>query len=221
MEISISKYNSFYDNCFPGVPAVIRFYIPDNAVHINQILLQGHAASFRAYSMATGGGGASSETTSEGGGDSVTSEWGGDSAPTSDYDGGQTSGPSSASTTDNTSITAGSVQTEDDATNIGKHNHGIPPGTGLITGVSLSGDAENGYSLNYSSVGWVPSGAHNHGSHRHSMNHTHSVPSHRHTVQIPAHKHTVGIKPHSHWLTLPSHSHGIQYACTRGRPRGR
>ena len=65
-------------------------------------------------------------------------------------------------------------------------------------------------------TGFVPSGAHIHGGHVHSVNTAFSmtVPAHTHTVNtshshsIPAHSHTVNTS-HSH--KIPAHSHTLDF----------
>jgi len=80
--------HDFADNCDPDNPAVIRFYIPEETVRINKVLLSYETGQFRAYSKATKAGGASLETT-EGGGDHRhrVFELEGDSANYTDYTG--------------------------------------------------------------------------------------------------------------------------------------
>ena len=60
--------DSFYDNCSPQYPAQMRFFVPENAVHINQVVLDARAVAFRGYTQAVQGGGAYNETTLGGGG---------------------------------------------------------------------------------------------------------------------------------------------------------
>lgn len=81
---------NFRDNASSDEPAEMRFYIPANVVHINQIILQGRLAAFRGYSKATKSGGQTSSTTADGGGTSVTSAAGGASTYTSTDGGGNT-----------------------------------------------------------------------------------------------------------------------------------
>lgn len=51
--------HDFADNCDPEHPAVLRFYVPEEAVRVNKVLLTYRAEAFRAYSRAAkdGGGG--------------------------------------------------------------------------------------------------------------------------------------------------------------------
>lgn len=178
---NLDSYN-FVDNCDPDYPAVIRFYIPEETVRINKMLLSYQAEAFRAYSRAIEGGGAHVSTTSSGGGSSTTTSSGG--------------GQVISTTTATKKITVESKHTREVimpgfgqlyTTYEGSHNHGIPPGTRLVT--------EDG-----GSVGWVPVG-----------NHDHLLTLHAHDIDIPGHDHEVGINlpDHSHGISIPSHTHGI------------
>ena len=53
-------------------------------------------------------------------------------------------------------------------------------------------------------VDWVPSGAHPH------PEHTHTVPDHTHGFSVPSHTHNVSIPAHSHNVTIPAHEHDIK-----------
>lgn len=185
--------HDFTDNCDPSNPATIRFYIPGETIRINKMSLNYQSSSFRAFSKAIEGGGGVSTTTESGGGSSQTSSSGGSLSTTTE------SGGATITTSDNTQISSGSVQTADDETNIGKHNHGITPGTLLAT-------SGGGY------VTWTPSGAHNHGSHSHNI----TLSSHRHNIYIPSHQHSVQIPSHSHNITIPNHTHNIEYGIFNG-----
>src|SRR5690606_18760191 len=48
---------NFADNCDPDHPAVLRFYVPEEAVRVNKVLLTYRAEAFRAYSRAAKDGG--------------------------------------------------------------------------------------------------------------------------------------------------------------------
>jgi len=77
------------------------------------------------------------------------------------------------------------------------HNHGIYSGRWLLT--------SNGSLTPSGSVSWVPSGAHEHAAHSHTV----QIQSHTHTVNIPNHDHSVSIGAHSHSVTIPAHSHTV------------
>lgn len=49
--------HDFADNCDPDHPAVLRFYVPEEAVRVNKVLLTYRVEAFRAYSRAARDGG--------------------------------------------------------------------------------------------------------------------------------------------------------------------
>lgn len=77
---NVNVYN-LAENCDPTHPAILRFWVPDEAVRINKVLLTYESEPFRGYNTGAAAGGATS----------VTSASGGSSSPTS--------GPSSSQTT--------------------------------------------------------------------------------------------------------------------------
>ncbi|XID91030.1 phage tail spike protein [Paenibacillaceae bacterium WGS1546] len=202
---------SFADNCDPTHPAVIKFWVPEEAARINKVRLTYDVEAFRAYSRsieaapATSSGPSSATTT---GASSITTT--GASSIT-------TTGPSSATTTtqvgvnNNTSTGVGWIEYETSFTNsntmetVPDHNHGIFPGTQLRT-------ADGGV------VTWSASGGHQHrvgyhkheftsDLHSHGMDHTHNMP---HTHDMP-HTHNM---PHTH--TIPAHTHEIEHGIFEG-----
>ena len=266
--------DSFVDNADPSNPAEVTFRIPDNVVHVNEILFSCKLAPFRAYSKAIQGGGASTPTSEAGGASTPTSEAGGASAPTSSSGGGGTptsnsggnysdtsAGGGGGQTTalsggggQTTALSGGAVEqtvgvfkvypTEDNIDKV--HNHGIPGGTWLLTGLSITKNA-SGAVIDVSPItapySWAPSGDHIHNiyidPHQHFVNidpHTHWVglPSHTHPFSIPGHTHSVYIKPHTHTvsisshthliyvpshkhqISIPNHTHGIEYGIYKG-----
>ena len=244
--------HDFADNCDPDHPAIMRFWVPEETVRINKVRLSYRAEAFRSYERAieaapaTTSGPSSTSTTAAGGGTtettgpsstSTTAAGGGVSTTTAAGGGAiETTGPSSKTTTEqtstyNTTYYGGLYPQQNYDPNyttstVGDHNHGIPPGTQLMT---VGGGA----------VTWAPSGAHNHmlgyhyhefwgEPHVHGMDHTHNVtvPLHTHTVSIPDHTHgmdhthTVSIPDHTHGMdhthTIPAHTHDIEYGIFEG-----
>lgn len=189
---NLDSYN-FVDNCDPDYPAVIRFYIPEETVRINKILLSYQAEAFRAYSRAIEGGGKYADTTKSGGGTSTTSASGGGISTTTESGGG------TAPTTHVQRLLPGISQ--DYTVGGGSHNHGIPSGTRLLT--------EGG-----GSVGWVPIGDHIHDLYNHG--HIVDIPSHRHNINIPSHTHGISIPSHTHGISIPDHIHELQYGIFQG-----
>lgn len=72
---TIIDTQDFADNCDPQHPAKLRFWVADEAIRINKVLLSFRSEPFRAYSQAVEGGGAyiGSVTSEAGGADIVTS----------------------------------------------------------------------------------------------------------------------------------------------------
>lgn len=232
-----TNHNShdFADNCDPQHPAILKFFIPDETVRINKVMLSYQSEPFRAYSKAIEGGGGIATSTAAGGESTQTSSNGGGSTQTSSEGGGiskstaaggrttQTSGPSSTQT----SAPAGYANLETHAGGdvwignstphpgnkvmepSGVHDHGITPGTKLM-----------GFDGN--PITWSYGGHHYHDlrqhthfystiDHVHNMDHTHqvSIPDHTHDFSVPNHSHTVKIPDHTHTVHLPSHKHEI------------
>src|SRR5690606_18663035 len=80
----------FNDNADSTHPAIIRFYLPEDVVHINQMLLSWQTSKFRAHSRAIKGGGAVVTSTSSGGGSTATSSSGGGVSKSTASGGGST-----------------------------------------------------------------------------------------------------------------------------------
>lgn len=160
---------TFADNADQQNPAIMKVYIPPEAVRINKCILNFGLEPFRAYSKSvsatqqttstTSSGGGTSTTTSSGGGKSATTSSGGGSYPTSGADNYYSSS--------------------------GGHNHGIDRGVRLL----IEG---GGY------VTWVPSGNHNHNIKIQDHRHDFYIDDHDHGIQIPAHQHEITIPGHSH-----------------------
>lgn len=79
---NLDTYN-FSDNCDSSYPAVIKFYIPEDTVRINKMILSYEVEPFRAYSKAIEGGGATETTTAAGGAVVTTTGSGGGDIVTS------------------------------------------------------------------------------------------------------------------------------------------
>lgn len=225
---------SFADNAASGSPAEMRFYIPPNVIHINQIILQGRFAAFRGYSKATKGGGQTSSTTAAGGSSTPTTAGGGATTLTSESGGSSTvtsaSGGSStvtsaaggSSTVTSAAGGSGSVTSANGgaATPTSSSGGGFNDATGegaVGMDSSYTGTAapnSHSHSYNRPSYGYNQYGYGGYGWHTHSFtigNHSHtvSVPAHSHSVSIPSHSHSVSIPSHSHSVSIPSHSHSV------------
>ncbi|SPY16902.1 phage minor structural protein, N-terminal region [Paenibacillus polymyxa] len=187
----------FADNCDPDHPAILKFYVPDDTVRINKVMLSFQTEAFRAYSKAIEGGGGVSTTTAAGGASVPSTSTTAVQTPTTTT---LAATVESASTSKEWSQFATFVP---DAVNVGgEHNHGIPDGTNLVTSTG-----EN--------VTFSASGRHSHAitsEHKHSV----TIPGHSHRVTIPGHNHTVEIPEHSHDINLPDHTHEIEYGIYEG-----
>ena len=165
---------NFADNADPTHPATLLVWVPDSAVRINKMVLSVNFEAFRGYSNAVSSTTINLTTTNSGG--------------------GSTSGASSSSssTSSAVSLLPQNMLPSDDSAANAVHNHGIPEHTRLA--VVDTNNNITGYKT------WVPSGAHTHGEHSHTVNfaHTHSLPA------------------HSHGITMPSHTHYMEYGIYEG-----
>jgi len=190
--------HDYEDNADPQNPAVIRFYIPDEVVRLNKLLLTFETSEFRAYSKATKGGGAIVTSTKSGGGAVVTSASGGGGVVTSASGGGGvvtsadggaaviTSADGGGTTQTTTDKIFGMLQVETSTSTggtIDTHRHTV----------TFTDQFDHSHQIN------LP-------DHRHSIN----LPNHRHNVTIPNHTHNVNIPEHTHNVTLPDHTHQIE-----------
>ena len=220
--------DSFVDNADVANPAEIVFTIPNNVVHVNEIMFSCQLKNFRAYSKAIAGGGSGitttenggsfNPTTSSGGSFTPTSSSGGSSSPTTTSGGGQSPTSSNGGRISATSSSGGSIYTTVDVYNVmpndsGRtHNHGLSSGTKFVTGLNVSKNTEGAVtsvSAKYADSSWRPSGDHTHlvnvGSHTHTV----SADEHSHSVSIDNHSHYVNIGSHTHTVPIPSHTHSV------------
>ena len=182
--------HDYNDNADPDNPAEITFYLPDELVKINKLLLSFKTDKFRAYERAIDGGGAAVSTTSSGGGSTQTSSSGGGVAK-STASGGGTAQTSSAG---------------------GDHRHKIFDDQGQAGSVSSPRREYTPYGggisvfIESSAAGDLYT-AGSSGNHSHSV----SIPNHTHDFDVPNHAHSVSIPNHTHDITLPNHTHAIQF----------
>jgi phage minor structural protein len=205
--------HDYSDNCDQNNPAVIRFYLPDDLVNVNSMILSYEVEEFRAYSRATKGGGAIVESTSSGGGVVKSTSSGGGSTQTSSSGGGSTQTSSSGGgSTESSSSGGGWTGT----TNLQEEVDGIAETSWPRTYGSYADSIDDPIPTQHHHK----IKPHQHDvavpNHSHSVNipsHTHSVtiPSHTHTVTIPNHSHDIDIPDHSHSITLPNHTHDIEH----------
>jgi hypothetical protein len=243
---------SFADNADKDNPALLKLYVPESMVRVNSCVLNFEFEPFRAYEKGVASAAQQTQTTSSTNSTHQSSSTESTQTQSTSTEASKIESTSTESTKYTSTSNGGGVRTTCssvtlearniiDASNGGygsaNHNHGVAQGTPLITGVSLTGSKDKGYSLNVSSVGWAPSGAHEHVAHSHMVNvpshnhdvtrpshcHSVSIPSHRHTVTISGHNHSVEIPGHNHSVTVPAHGHAVEYGIfkTGGANTGR
>jgi phage minor structural protein len=203
-------------NCSSESGATMDFFLPEEMRIVNKVLVKIRVKKFRAYSKATSTSAskvATSDTTES---EDKTSSSGGKTTATTSSGGGtytSTSQKASQSVTSTAVVlSAENIMPSNAAMyDAAKHNHGIPEDTKLAI---YGGKDENGNVIADGYTTWIPSGAHSHGEHSHTISipaHSHSVDidDHSHSVTIPNHTHTFTIPGHSHKVTIPSHDHTI------------
>lgn len=194
---------TFADNADTRHPAVLKFELPENIVHINRINLNGNTAPFRGYSLATGGGGGSTTTTAGGGAFSQTSTSGGSGDSTTSV------APASTQTSTAVPLQAQYINAVGvDGPDNSKHDHGIPQ---YVEGVQVWIPLVDASGNSLGRSGWVKSGAHTHGEHSHNVN----IPSHSHSFSW-THSHQITVNDHTHDITIPDHTHDISYGIYEG-----
>ena len=195
--------HDYNDNCDPENPAVIKFFLPEDLVNINSLILTYETEEFRSYGKATKGGGATVQSTG-GGGAIVASTGAGGGTVQSTGGGGASVGTSSAGggVSKSTESGGGSSQTSS-------------------AGGGISTTSEHKTFLELSIMSGVPEnsiGSENWGNHLHEIkipgdyfSHSHAInlPNHAHSVLIPSHSHSFQIQNHVHQITLNDHTHQI------------
>jgi len=172
----------------------LDFYIPPDMIHVNRLYCKIRMESFRAYSKATESGGQIS-TTPAGGGTTSSAALSGTTA--SGGGGSATVNGGGIRTSSAITLPSQNIQNDDlGGTNAKNHNHGL----------FKMGDENNMYLAIVNAAntivghtGYVPSGAHIHGAHDHTIDTSFQV-------QIPAHTHGLSLS-HSH--DNPSHTHQL------------
>jgi phage minor structural protein len=186
----------YNDNADDNHPAIIRFYVPQEAVKINKLDLTFETTEFRTYGGTTEAGGQVSKTTAGGGGQTTSSG------------GGQTTSAGGGQTT-----SAGGGQTSSEN---GEHFHRL-----FVGGVDASAtfpkrryfaylkDSDVATSVNFEAdTGGDIYTYEAEGSHTHTTeDHTHSVSDHTHSVS----DHTHQVSDHTHIFEIDPHSHPIKH----------
>lgn len=202
--------------------AKLNFYIPAEMRIVNAVKVKIQLDRFRSYSKATGGGGATTATSSSGGGSTSTSSAGGASTATSSSGGGGSVTSASGGSTSVTSESSSKTTSDSGGPHINQNT-----GSSSIAATTYSTGTNKSHSHTYVSMDYESGhyGWHKHlfnydTSHKHNMAHTHdvkigshthsiSIGSHSHSVSIGAHTHSVTIKAHTHSVSIPDHTHDI------------
>lgn len=213
--------HDYNDNCDPENPAVIKFFLPEDLVNINSLILTYETEEFRAYSRATKGGGAIVESTSAGGAVVNSTSSGGGVVNSTSSGGGstQTSSSGGGSTQTSTSGGGGSFTSEAGGGAVPSTTQKSFAEMHLMSGVPQNSVGSENWGYHLHEV-VIPGDAFSHShtvnvpSHKHQVNipaHSHSVtiPAHTHSVQIPDHTHQISIPNHTHEINIPNHTHTI------------
>ncbi|TDT83165.1 phage minor structural protein [Bacillus sp. AG1163] len=213
--------HDYNDNCDPENPAVIKFFLPEDLVNINSLILTYEIEEFRAYSKATKGGGAIVESTSAGGAVVNSTSAGGGVVNSTSSGGGstQTSSSGGGSTQTSTSGGGGSFTSEAGGGAVPSTTQKSFAEMHLMSGVPQNSVGSENWGYHLHEV-VIPGDAFSHShtvnvpSHKHQVNipaHSHSVtiPAHTHSVQIPDHTHQINIPNHTHEINIPNHTHTI------------
>lgn len=201
---------TFADNCDPQNPAVIKFFIPEDTVRINKMILSFSMEAFRAYSRAIQGGGGIATSTASGGGSNQTSSSGGGTSRSTESGGGTATSTESGGGT-STSTESGGQQVN---TNTGSNYWNLSGSPSIPEIMTLAGDPAHRHQI------YPHYHLFNVSGHTHDVtipNHTHNVtiPNHTHNFTVPDHEHSVTIPSHEHSITLPNHIHEIEHGIFR------
>ncbi|MCQ6356397.1 phage tail spike protein [Bacillus cereus] len=214
--------HDYNDNCDPENPAVIKFFLPEDLVNINSLILTYEIEEFRAYSKATKGGGATVQSTSAGGAVVNSTSAGGAVVDSTSSGGAVVNSTSSGGGSTQTSSSGGGVAKSTASGGNSTQTSSAGGGTTQSTTRSAFAELHLMSGVPQNSVGSENWGYHLHEtvipgdyfSHSHNVtvpSHSHSVsvPSHTHNFDIPNHAHSVNIPDHTHTINIPNHTHGI------------
>ena len=229
---STCMYSQQYaDNASAEYPASMRFYIPAECVHINQVELTWSFAAFRAYETGAAAGGASTSTSSASGESTQTSSAGGATTVTTEQQSFNTTGYAGTPLTqfgrdpmqftglpsndDGTSLKNSTDSGGSHSHNVLAHNHSFSDSyslswghrhtvsqTGLNNGVTGGVDDYGAKTISISGMtGSSTTTASTAGSHTHGMNHRHDF-VHVHDVSF-----LITIPEIE--VNIPSHRHTV------------
>lgn len=163
---NVNVYN-LAENCDPTHPAILRIWVPDEAVRINKLLLSYEVEAFRGY------------TRSLAAAPATTTNSGGEATPTTSTENVRIVSSGGNLWYPDPGFTSGFDVTSNDGT----HNHGIPNGTVLLI--------QGGGSITFNDAG-----GHRHVLADVNHSHSVTIPAHNHTVIIPEHSHGIPAHTH-------------------------
>ncbi|HGH7178554.1 TPA: phage tail spike protein [Bacillus luti] len=214
--------HDYSDNCDPENPAVIKFFLPEDLVNINSLILTYEIEEFRAYSKATKGGGATVQSTSAGGAIVDATSAGGAVVKSTSTGGAVVKSTSAGGGSTQTSSSGGGVAKSTASGGDSSQTSSSGGGTTKSTTTETFSQLSLMSSTPQNSIGTENWGFHmheikipgSHFSHGHNVtipSHTHSVtiPSHTHNFDVPNHTHSVNIPEHAHEINIPNHAHEI------------
>ncbi|MGM2528059.1 phage tail spike protein, partial [Bacillus cereus group sp. BceL020] len=196
--------HDYNDNCDPENPAVIKFFLPEDLVNINSLILTYETEEFRSYGKATKGGGATVQSTGGGGAIIASTGAGGGTVQSTGGGGGTVQSTGGGGAQVSTSTSGGGVSKSTES------GGGSTQTSGAGGGISTTSDHKT--FLELSIMSGVPEnsiGSENWGNHLHEIKIPGDYFTHNHAINLPNHYHSVLIQPHSHNFSVPSHSHQI------------
>lgn len=196
--------HDYNDNCDPENPAVIKFFLPEDLVNINSLILTYETEEFRSYGKATKGGGATVQSTGGGGAIVASTGAGGGTVQSTGGGGGTVQSTGGGGAQVSTSTSGGGVSKSTES------GGGSTQTSGAGGGISTTSDHKT--FLELSIMSGVPEnsiGSENWGNHLHEIKIPGNYFTHNHVINLPNHYHSVLIQPHSHNFSVPSHSHQI------------
>jgi len=174
------------DNVDADHPLRLRFFVPQQALNINQVIMKYELQAFRSYEKGAAAGGGSIRTSSAAGSGSISSEDGGMATLTKDIP-------------VRVVVAVGSpTKVTGDAQNL------------YTDGIELTTQSSSGQGAH---VHGVSSHRHKY-DHSHSAVASCVVPPL--TIDLPAHSHRVNIPGHSHEVEVPPHTHEMVHGIYEG-----
>ncbi|PEW73998.1 hypothetical protein CN449_15140 [Bacillus thuringiensis] len=219
--------SSFADNCDKDHPAVIKFYLPEDVVNINTMVLSYETSAFRAFERATKGGGATTVSSSAGGANVSSTSAGGANVSSTSSGGGTVGSTSAGGASVQTSSSGGGVAKSTASGGGSTQTSSSGGGSVATTSSKIFGELQietdvptsPDFPYHRHVTKFTDQFNHDHSvnvpSHTHSVSvpsHTHDfdIPNHSHTTNIPDHAHSINIPNHTHQITIPDHTHTVE-----------